>query len=92
MVRKEVAYISEDETYVFECPHCECSVQVSRYQVNCHIFRHGIVKSTMLQIDPHLSKEECDRLKEEDLIHGCGKPFQLVREEGGIHAVTCGYI
>ena len=25
-------------------------------------------------------KEECDRLKREDLIYGCGKPFQIVVE------------
>ena len=33
------------------------------------------------QIDPHLKKEECDRLKSKNLIYGCGKPFQLIITE-----------
>jgi hypothetical protein len=46
------------------------------------------MKDTFEQIPPHSSKEECDRLKKEDLIYGCGEPFMV---KDGI-AEDCDYI
>jgi len=47
----------------------------------------------MQQIDPHLSKSECDRLANEGLIIGCGKPFRLVvNKEEEYRAIKCDYI
>jgi len=62
-------------------------------EFNCCIFRHGIYKANMRQIDPHLPKVDCDRLKTNDLIIGCGKPFMLVdKVDVGAIAVKCDYI
>ena len=58
------------------CPHCKEFIIIEK--LNCGIFRHGIIKESMLQIDPHLNKKECDDLFNNNLIYGCGKPFQII--------------
>lgn len=51
------------------------------------------MKDTLKQIDPHLNKEECDRLYATNLIYGCGKPFQLIKNEQNQYVTTiCDYI
>jgi hypothetical protein len=82
----------DQEYIIFNCPHCKQIVQVLKKEFNCKIFRHGIYKKNLKQIDPHLKKEECDRLKKEDLIFGCGKPFQLIITDNSFEVVVCGYI
>jgi hypothetical protein len=82
----------DKEYIIFECPHCKQIVQVLSKEFNCKIFRHGIYKINLKQIDPHLKKEECDRLKSEGLIYGCGKPFQLLISGNSFEVVVCGYI
>ncbi len=62
---------------IISCPHCNQSIEV--IEINCKIFRCGIMKSNFTQIHPHLPKSECDRLFNEQLIYGCGKPFKLVK-------------
>lgn len=81
--RKEVHYIIPDQCYIFECPHCELPVQVAKNEVNCHIFVHGSMRSTGEQVNPHSTKEHCDRLIAQDLIYGCCKPFKLFRGQNG---------
>ncbi len=63
---------------IIECPHCQQKIEV--LEINCRIFRCGIYKSTFKQIDPHMPKEQCDDLARNDLIFGCGKPFQLIEK------------
>lgn len=63
-------------TLLVECPHCGGVVEVA--QINCAIFRHGWFKDSNRQINPHESREECNRLASEGLILGCGKPFRVV--------------
>ena len=72
-----------------ECPHCNGTVLIE--QLNCCIFRHGIIKSTMQQINPHAPKIECDRLVEFNQILGCGKPFRVIKQDKYV-AVICDYI
>jgi len=81
------------EIYVY-CPHCNHLILIYKNEINCAIFRHGVLKSNMQQIDPHLSKPECDRLAAEGLIIGCGNPFRLVinKEEEEYRAIKCDYI
>ena len=81
-----------DNHIIIQCPHCKDYIQVFKKEFNCKIFRHGILKSNLKQIDPHLKKAECDRLKNEDLIYGCGKPFQLIENNGVYTTVICDYI
>ena len=75
-----------------QCPHCKEYVIIE--QVNCAIFRHGVFKSNMSQINPHLSKSECDNLATNGLIYGCGKPFKIIKENGKNEwkAIDCDYI
>ncbi len=58
------------------CPHCNEYIIIE--QLNCKIFRHGILKINMKQIDPHSSKEQCNSFINNKLIYGCGRPFKLV--------------
>ena len=71
---------------VYTCPQCKGLFVLE--SLNCGIFRHGIHKESGQQIDPHTSKEECDRLVVQNLIWGCGRPF---RWDGKIF-VTCEYL
>ena len=48
------------------CPHCKEPIVIEK--LNCGIFRHGVSKATGQQIAPHLDKQTCDSLKEQDLI------------------------
>ena len=81
------------EGYITKCcPHCDQLILLLKKDFNCKIYRHGIFKSTFKQINPHLSKEECDRLKKEDLIFGCGNPFKIIVKEDKYIIEKCGYI
>ena len=61
---------------IITCPHCEEVVIIEK--LNCCIFRHGIIKKTGQQMNPHASKEECNQLVQENQIYGCGKPFKII--------------
>jgi hypothetical protein len=78
--------------HLFICPHCEGSIIVHQQELNCRIFRHGVHQATMQQMDPHTPKEECDRLAATGQIVGCGKPFQVVEQDGDLVAIICDYI
>lgn len=80
-----------DAIYII-CPHCNQMIEVLKSQFNCKIFRHGIMKDTYKQIDPHLNKESCDKLFKEGKIFGCGKPFKLVINGDNYSTEICDYI
>ena len=67
------------QNLIINCPHCQEIIEIT--QINCAIFRHGILKSNFTQIKPHLSQDKCIELINHDLIYGCGKPFKLVKNE-----------
>mgnify|MGYP003311045044 CR=1 FL=1 len=77
-----------------KCPHCNLYIVINKKDYNCKIFRHGVYKNNIeKQIDPHLSKEKCDKLKNEDQIYGCGKPFILINNSlDNPTAQICDYI
>ena len=87
MSNKEQVVLS-DSFYHFACPHCKMIIIVREKEVNCKIFRCGIFKGNGIQIPPHLPKNICDKLKENDLIYGCGKPFMFK----GTYVEICDYI
>lgn len=62
-----------EEELTVVCPHCNGLFIIE--QLNCCIFRHGILKSTNKQMNPHLSEVECKKLIESNEIYGCGKPL-----------------
>ena len=90
----KVVFIPEDNTYVFSCPHCLNNIQVKQDEVNCSIFRHGVYRNNFEPIPPHSSRETCDQLYSNGIIYGCGKPFQLFKNETGIvtDVRICDYI
>lgn len=77
--------------YIFTCPHCSQDIIVSKRELNCKIFRHGVYKSNYTQIPPHSTFEECQRLIANDLIYGCGKPFEVIEKNGKMVAISCDY-
>jgi len=74
------------------CPHCNQLILIYRNEINCAIFRHGVMKSDLKQIEPHLDKSSCEMLVEKELIYGCGKPFKLVADDDAYKAIVCDYI
>ena len=72
------------------CPHCNNYIIIEK--INCGIFRHGIYKINCKQIKPHASKEICDELVKNNLIYGCGKPFQIIEINGIFEVKICDYI
>ena len=64
------------------CPHCREPVIIE--QINCGIFRHGVLVKTGKQIHPHLEKAKCDKL-----IWGRGKPFRITSDN---QAIVCDYV
>ena len=82
------------ENILVKCAHCEDLIIINKKDFNCLIFRHGVYKDSNKQIDPHLNKEECDRLFNEGLIFGCGKPFKLItdKKEDKYGTEKCDYI
>jgi hypothetical protein len=78
-----------------KCPNCDIYIEV--LQLNCKIFRCGILKNNGSQINPHLPKSECDKLFNSGKIFGCSKPFKIIEkksENGEIDysSEICGYI
>lgn len=72
------------------CPHCQLQIIIE--EVNCQIFRHGVYKSSGEQLNPHASKDECDKAVVEGIIYGCGKPFRIDFIERKWIATVCDYI
>lgn len=78
-----------NDPYIFNCPHCNDIITVDKNQLNCKIFRHGAFRNNANNpIPPHTPKVECDRLFNNGLIFGCGKPFQF----DGATVTICDYI
>ena len=82
--------IEDNNAYIFECPQCGLFVLVNKKETNCCIFRHAVMKNTYQQIGPHTKKETCEKLKQENKVFGCAKPFRIILSKK--HVETCGYI
>ena len=82
--------MNENKEWIVICPHCKEYVIIN--ELNCCIFRHGILKNTGEQMNPHSMKTECDELKKNDLIFGCGKPFKITFHGENITVEICDYI
>ena len=65
------------EFIIITCPHCSLDIIIHLNEINCHIFRCGVIKETGQQIPSHETKEICEMLFNNNLIYGCGKPFIL---------------
>ena len=72
-----------------KCPHCNIDIIIFKCELNCRIFRCGLFKSNLQQINPHAPKEICDKLLADDLIYGCAKPFRIT---DSLEIEPCEYI
>lgn len=75
---------------IIKCPHCDLFMEIE--QLNCKIFRHGILRSNGKQIGPHSPKELCDYYIKNDKIYGCGKPFRIEKTGAEYIPLICDYI
>ena len=75
---------------VLECPNCKEYIIIEK--LNCGIFRHGVFKIDGNQINPHASKIECDFYSNNQIIHGCGKPFKITFVDDKFIVEICDYI
>ena len=79
----------------FACPHCGGEIEILPADLNCRIFRHGVLKSdgaNQQGVSPHETKENCDRLVANNLVQGCCKPFRVVNVNGVETIEICDYI
>ena len=83
----EVKFITQN--HLQNCPHCDGLVEIQPKDINCGIFRHAVLKSTTVPINPHTPQAECERLLLAGLIYGCGKPFRRLPNN---QLVKCDYI
>ena len=81
----------EGEFYYFDCPNCNLEIIVHKNELNCQIFRHAVFKDTYEQVNPHLCKEECDRLVKEEKVLGCCRPFEIIIKNNNMIAIKCDY-
>ena len=77
---------------ILECCHCKMFFIMNENELNCKIIRHAVFKKNMSQINPHLSKEECDELVKKNLVIGCAKPSRIVKNGETYEAIECDYI
>ena len=75
---------------IISCPHCSDYIIIKK--INCGVFRHGVLIKTGRQIDSHANEKKCDDFIKKNEIYGCGKPFQIIMEEGIYKTLICDYI
>lgn len=81
-----------DGLFFIPCPNCDGVIEIMSNEINCGIFRHAVLKANGEQINPHSSKEECEKLIDGNNIYGCGKPFRIVKNGDEYQSVECDYI
>ena len=77
---------------VFKCPNCMEEIIVAKNDINCGIFRHGVFKNNWIQMKPHEIKVNCDKFYDEELIFGCGKPFEIKKINNIFIIDVCDYV
>ena len=71
-------------SFICQCPHCDAWMEI--IQLNCKIFRHGM-------LNPHAPKPVCDAYRADPRKPGCGGPFRVLADKDGqLKVVPCGYI
>lgn len=73
---------------VYNCPHCDAELIINDNDINCGIFRHGVIIQTLQQISSHETEERCKFYSDNNLIYGCGKPFRITN----LKIEKCDYI
>jgi hypothetical protein len=84
-----------NKEHIFRCLHCGNNFIIRENEFNCRILRHAVYKDTLKEINPHTSKEECERLLNEGFVYGCAKPLRILQEknsDGNYDLEICDYI
>jgi len=87
--------MDNNKDHIFICIHCGDKFVINENDFNCKILRHAVFKNTLKEINPHTSKEECERLVNEGLVYGCAKPLRIKEERnynGNYEIEICDYI
>lgn len=87
--------MNNNKEHIFACLHCCGKFVIREDEFNCRILRHAVYKNTLNHINPHSSKEECERLVNEDLVYGCAKPLRIKEERnynGNYEIEICDYL
>ena len=78
---------------IINCPHCQTPIYINHQDFRCHIFRHGVYRSNLKQIDPHMKRQNCLDIVNKGIIYGCAGPFKLLKtEDNNYRAEICDYI
>jgi hypothetical protein len=85
-ITSDIIFDTDTKVIILVCPHCKDIVIIE--QLNCCIFRHSVLKSDNTEIPPHASKDECDNYIKNNLIYGCGKPFQIIKKSADLAKIT----
>jgi hypothetical protein len=80
---------NNDNNIYLNCP--TCGIQIYIEEINCGIFKCGILKSNFNQINPHMSKAECMNLVKNNLIYGCGSSFKIINNNNKYYLELCSY-
>jgi hypothetical protein len=84
--------IKNEDCFIFNCPHCLDTIIVHEKELNCQIFRHAVYKDNYIQVDPHLNKNDCDKLLLENKVYGCCKPFEIIKDDNNnLIVIKCEY-
>ena len=73
------------------CPTCKEIVVILEDEINCGIFRHAVYRNG-IEVPPHTSKHVMESLLQQELIFGCGSPFQLKKEGDSFTAVESDWV
>ncbi len=85
--------VKEEDVLKFLCPHCEDEIEVLKREINCGIFRHAIFKVPPHSAanQPHAPEVVCQKAVLEGSVHGCAKPFELIKRNNTWEIAVCEY-
>ena len=70
--------LKKEGIFYFRCPICNILITCEDKQLNCRIFRCGVMRNNQNQpIPPHASREQCEAWKKTDSIVGCTCPIEV---------------
>lgn len=84
--------LSLDDTktfYLFNCPHCFEIITVSKNELNCRIFIHAIYTHNYEQVNPHLDKDNCVKLRNDNKVYGCCLQCEIISNKNELFAQCC---
>jgi hypothetical protein len=66
-----------DDFVKLKCPNCGIDIIVLKEDIKCKKFKCGQYKDNGKPVRPHSSDKAIKKLKDNDLIYGCGISFRI---------------